>query len=201
MMKDRVARTLIPFLFGALAVSSGQAFAQDQPGQERQQQEVRQLSDKAQKATARLHALSQARAAYASAAAQRAQDPQAKEFLQGRAEDYMKFDERIVSFAQAYNVDLGSKPMQKEIQKYQKDWIRKIEELQKAEPQKTARMALETFTERNEKAVEDLETLQKEVDNREVTEMTEEMISSLEGETSRAEKIRQQMKTAMKQKE
>lgn len=157
---------------------------------------VRKLSKQGEDALARLYALGTARAQFARVGAEAAQDENARTFLRERAQDYEAGNLRVSAFAKMYGVDLQSEDMQKKAQKTLGQWQKENEKIRKAKPEQAAPLALNTFVERNDEAVSDLRQLRGEVQEDELRQMINQRIAALEEESTRAQKLRQQLPPA-----
>jgi hypothetical protein len=178
----------------------GQERQEEDKGKQSEQTQRPELSKKAQQALANLHALNTSREAYSRAAADLAADPQVREFLTQRAREYERADGRLEAFALMYNVDLESSKMQEKALKTQKAWEKENKKLRKAEGPKAAKMALSTFIERNDDAIDDLRTLRGEVQEEQLRTIINERIADLEQESTRAQQLRAQVQQSEKQK-
>jgi hypothetical protein len=177
----------------------GQEGQEDKPQPSEQEQRPK-LSKKAQQALANLHALNTSREAYSRAAAELAVDPQVREWLTQRAKEYERADGRLEAFALMHNVDLESAKMQEKAIKTQKAWDKENKKLRKAEGPKAAKMALGTFIERNDDAIDDLRTLRGEVQEEQLRTIINERIADLEQESTRAQELRTQIEQSEKRK-
>jgi hypothetical protein len=169
------------------ATAFGQAAQNPATGQ------VRQLSEKSQQAIARLHALNEARQAYARAAADVTDDEQVKQFLRERATEYEKGDQRLSAFAQMYGVDINSSKMQEMTKKTQQTWAKENQKIMKAHGLEANKQALSTFIDRNDEAVDDLRTLRGEVQEEQLRALINDRIAALEEESTRAQQLRRQV--------
>jgi hypothetical protein len=171
-------------------LSVSPALAQDRPNQPIPSQPApRQLSSKAQQAVAELHALNQARSAYSNVAAEVADQQQVRAFFKERHMEYEKSDARLGALAMTYGVDMNSPKMEEKTKKVEQSWAKENKKIQKAQGDKAAKMALNTFITRNDEAISSLRTLRGEVQEQKVAEMINDRIGALEEESTRAQQL------------